>query len=354
MAQAGFTPIVIYHSTTGAAVPTAGNLVPGELALNINDMKLYCENSSGVVTLLASASGSSGDVVGPASSTDEGIVRFDGTTGKLVQNSSVTIDDSNNISSAGTVTGASFIPSGATVATNGLYLPAANTVALSTNSTERVRVDSAGNVGIGTTSPDCALDVTGIIQAGRNGTDGFTQLINGTSVNTGYLAFFNAAGNRQAYIGYIGPPNNALNIETDSGSNWPIQFTTNATPRVSISSAGVTTFSYQVVLNQDYIEKRYTANSSTAITLDLANGTMQDITLTGTATITMPTAVAGKSFILLLRSGAGSYSVTWSTVKWPGGTAPTVTTTASRLDIYSFFSDGTNWYGITVSQNYTP
>jgi hypothetical protein len=62
MAQAGFTPIVTYHSTTGSAVPTAGNLLPGELALNINDMKLYCENSSGVVTLLASAAGASGDV----------------------------------------------------------------------------------------------------------------------------------------------------------------------------------------------------------------------------------------------------------------------------------------------------
>jgi hypothetical protein len=62
MAQAGFTPIVTYHSTTASAVPTAGNLSPGELALNINDMKLYCENSSGVVTLLASAAGASGDV----------------------------------------------------------------------------------------------------------------------------------------------------------------------------------------------------------------------------------------------------------------------------------------------------
>jgi hypothetical protein len=81
---------------------------------------------------------------------------------------------------------------------------------------------------------------------------------------------------------------------------------------------------------------------------------MQDITLTGTATITMPTVAAGKSFILLLRSGAGSYTVTWTTVKWPGGTAPTITATASKLDIYSFFSDGTNWYGVTVNQNYTP
>lgn len=104
----------------------------------------------------------------------------------------------------------------------------------------------------------------------------------------------------------------------------------------------------------NYTETRFTANSSTAITLDLANGTMQDITLTGSPTITMPTATAGKSFLLMLRSGAGSYTVTWSTVKWPGGTAPTVTTTASRMDIYSFYSDGTNWYGTTVGQNYTP
>jgi hypothetical protein len=104
----------------------------------------------------------------------------------------------------------------------------------------------------------------------------------------------------------------------------------------------------------NYVETRFTANSSTAITLNLANGTMQDITLTGSPTITMPTAVAGKSFLLLLRSGSGSYTVTWTTVKWPGGTAPTVTATASRLDIYSFFSDGTNWYGVTVNQNYTP
>jgi len=101
MSAAGYTPISLYHSTTGAAVPTAGNLAPGELGLNIADMKLYCENSSGVVTLLASASGASGDVVGPASATDNAIVRFDLTTGKLVQNSGVTIDDSNNLTLPG-------------------------------------------------------------------------------------------------------------------------------------------------------------------------------------------------------------------------------------------------------------
>ena len=105
----------------------------------------------------------------------------------------------------------------------------------------------------------------------------------------------------------------------------------------------------------NYTETPFTANSSTAITLALTNGTFQIVTLTGNATITMPTATSGKSFLLLLKQdGTGGRTVTWSTVKWPGNTAPTITSTASRQDIFSFFADGTNWYGVTVSQNYTP
>jgi hypothetical protein len=104
-----------------------------------------------------------------------------------------------------------------------------------------------------------------------------------------------------------------------------------------------------------YTEEVNTANTSTAYTIDLAAGSFQVLTLTGNATITMPTATAGKSFILLLKQdGTGSRTVTWSTVKWAGGTAPTITSTASKQDIFSFFADGTNWYGATVGQNYTP
>lgn len=93
MAQAGYTPISLYNSTTASAVPTNTNLVNGELAININDGKLYYKDNLGVVQLLASKAGASGDVVGPASATDEAIARFDLTTGKLIQNSVVTITD---------------------------------------------------------------------------------------------------------------------------------------------------------------------------------------------------------------------------------------------------------------------
>jgi len=103
-----------------------------------------------------------------------------------------------------------------------------------------------------------------------------------------------------------------------------------------------------------YTEEVNTANTSTAYTISLADGSFQVLTLTGNATITMPTATAGRSFILLLKQdGTGSRTVTWSTVYWPGGTAPTITSTASKQDIYSFFADGSKWYGTTVGQNFT-
>jgi hypothetical protein len=104
----------------------------------------------------------------------------------------------------------------------------------------------------------------------------------------------------------------------------------------------------------NYTETAYVANTSTAITVSLTNGTVQIYTLTGNATVTMPAASAGKSFIILLRQdGTGGRTVTWSTVNWAGATAPTITSTASKQDIFSFFSDGTSWYGCTLGQNYT-
>ena len=103
-----------------------------------------------------------------------------------------------------------------------------------------------------------------------------------------------------------------------------------------------------------YTEETVTANTGTAYTISLANGSVQILTLTGNCTFTFPTATAGQSFILLLKQdGTGSRTVTWpAAVKWPGGTAPTITSTASKLDKYIFTSDGTNWYGSNAGQNY--
>jgi len=96
---------------------------------------------------------------------------------------------------------------------------------------------------------------------------------------------------------------------------------------------------------------------TTASTISLTSGTVQTATLTASTacTFTMPTATAGKSFILLLKQAAstGGGTATFTGVKWSSAGTPVVTSTAGKMDIFSFVADGTNWYG-SVSQGYTP
>jgi hypothetical protein len=61
MAASGFTPISLYYSTTASAAPTAGNLVPGELGINITDGKMYYEDNLGAVQMLASLARTNGN-----------------------------------------------------------------------------------------------------------------------------------------------------------------------------------------------------------------------------------------------------------------------------------------------------
>ena len=96
---------------------------------------------------------------------------------------------------------------------------------------------------------------------------------------------------------------------------------------------------------------------TTSNTISLTNGTVQTATLTASTacTFTMPTATAGKSFVLLLKQAAttGNGTATFTGVKFPASGAPTITATAGKMDILTFVADGTNWYG-SYTQGYTP
>jgi hypothetical protein len=96
---------------------------------------------------------------------------------------------------------------------------------------------------------------------------------------------------------------------------------------------------------------------SSSSTLSLTSGTVQTATLTASTacTFTMPTATAGKSFVLLLKQAAstGNGTATFTGVKWGSSGAPTITATAGKMDILTFIADGTNWYG-SIAQGYTP
>lgn len=64
MPAPGATPIILYNSATAAAVPSAANLSPGELAVNVTDKKIYSKNSGGsVITLVGSLGGQDANAV---------------------------------------------------------------------------------------------------------------------------------------------------------------------------------------------------------------------------------------------------------------------------------------------------
>jgi hypothetical protein len=65
-----------------------------------------------------------------------------------------------NTTVTGTATAAKFIPTGTSVTGNGMYLPATNSVGISTAGTNAVYIDASQNVGIGTSSPSNKLQVT--------------------------------------------------------------------------------------------------------------------------------------------------------------------------------------------------
>jgi hypothetical protein len=108
----------------------------------------------------------------------------------------------------------------------------------------------------------------------------------------------------------------------------------------------------------DYVETVSAIGTVTSSsTLSLSSGTVLTATLTASTacTFTMPTATAGKSFVLLLKQAAstGNGTATFTGVKWSSNGAPTITATAGKMDILTFVADGTNWYG-SFAQGYTP
>jgi len=97
-----------------------------------------------------------------------------------------------------------------------------------------------------------------------------------------------------------------------------------------------------------------TASDGATVTFNLTSGNKQKVTLGGNRTLALSNVSSGHVFILkLIQDGTGSRTVTWfSGISWADGTAPTLTTTASKADTFGFIQTGTNTYdGFVIGQN---
>jgi uncharacterized protein YdeI (BOF family) len=88
----------------------------------------------------------------------------------------------------------------------------------------------------------------------------------------------------------------------------------------------------------NYTEGYQNLGSGTAFTINLAGGTLIELTTSGNTTITLPAAVAGKPYVLIVNYG-GVHTLTFTggtTLRWTDQTAPTPTSVNGRADKYVF------------------
>lgn len=89
-----------------------------------------------------------------------------------------------------------------------------------------------------------------------------------------------------------------------------------------------------------------TATDGATVTFDLSVSNIQQVTLEGNRTLAVSNVVAGQVFILkIIQDAVGSRVPTFfSTIRWIGGSAPPLTTTATKADVFGFICTGTNTY----------
>lgn len=143
---------------------------------------------------------------------------------------------------------------------------------------------------------------------------------------------------------------NQITVTAAAGSltfATPQAIATSSTPQFARIGAGVGADSTAAIYAFGPLKHRIVANGSVGATatLNLDQGDWQTLTLTANCTLTFSAPVAGTVYRLMVtQDGTGSRTVTWPTIRWAGGSAPTLTVTASKTDIITCLYDGTSFF----------
>lgn len=317
-------------------ITTTGDLIIGNgvnsatrLAIGTNG---YVLTSNGTTATWSPASSGSGDVVGPASATDNAIVRFDTTTGKLIQNSAALVDDNgnisgNNVNAAYTTTATAGGTTTLTATSTGIQyftgtsnqtvqMPVTSTLALgwsyhiANTSTGILTINSSGGNQIGTIPAGVTAMVTCILTTGTTA----------ASWDMGLTDFPTATG---------------------TGSVVLATSPTLTTPTLSGTTTGSDGLLTRVFL-QDTAWDYFDSNTTSA--LDYVNGSVQRWAPSGTVTLSVsnwpPSGNLGELLIEGINLGAAT--ITWPTVNWI--TSNGTTTTTFSANGVTLQSSGTDWF----------
>lgn len=88
-------------------------------------------------------------------------------------------------------------------------------------------------------------------------------------------------------------------------------------------------------------------NSGTSKALNLDNGNLQSVTITGAVAMTQTAPTHPGKYTLIVTQDGSGHAYSLSGIKWAGGTPPSFSTAANKVDLFSLIWTGANWYGFS-------
>ena len=234
-----------------------------------------------------------GDVVGPASSTDSHVVLFSGTTGKVIKSSNLTLP-------TGDVTG----PASATD----------SNITLFSGTTGKV-IQNSDIISTNLVTSTTSITDNSIVRG-----DGGAKIVQGTAI-------------------LVDDSNNITNVAA---------LAIGSTTQVANTKLCVTG-------QLNIVPQNHSAAGATE-TIDLSVSNEHTVILDENVTLALSNPVdGGRYVIVLIQDGTGTNTVAWpSTVRWPGGITPTITATANKADIVTlYYISSLTIYIASINQDYT-